>query len=222
MKKFLSFLLVLFFASCSHMSPLPSHSPSINHSELYSSVGKIGIYTSVGEERILINSGTGFSVGEHSILTAEHLCSYIDSGKSIYLSFLNKGKEVILDEKLIPIKRNKSYDLCLLSIVDNPLKPILFSKKKPEMGDKVFALSVSKGVAYLVTEGYYGNEIKTNIDGIETTVAVITVSSAPGSSGAPLLNEDGEFVGILKAVYLPIYFMSCGSTYDNIKKFLEK
>jgi S1-C subfamily serine protease len=151
-------------------------------------------------------SGTGFSVNEHNIVTAYHL---VKNAKKIEVSF---DGEKWISASLV--KSSESLDIAILKVSKElPHFLPLTSKDKPAAGDKVFTFG------YPVVE-LLGNEIKysegaiSSMSGIKNDQSLIqtTVPIQPGNSGSPLLNEQGEVIGMLTSTAALAAFLNMTGT----------
>jgi S1-C subfamily serine protease len=150
----------------------------------------VGIKSGVG-------SGTGF-VAESSglIFTNRHV---VQSKKSVDISYVD-GTETTAEV----IFRDREKDLAILkpatARVKSPLPLCYASYPKP--GEEVFALGNPRGLANTVTrgivssvrraEGEFRSVVPEGTTLIQTDAAV-----NPGNSGGPLLNANGEVIGIV-------------------------
>lgn len=139
------------------------------------------------------SAGTGCVVrGDGVILTGSHV---IDGAKDIDVTTYN-GK---VYKASILAQMGKNKDLALLKI--NPkqqLKTISFGdSEQVKVGQKVLAIGNPFGFAGTLTSG-----IVSRIDyakgRIQTDAAI-----NPGCSGGPLLNSQGEVIGISQSIYNP-------------------
>ncbi len=141
-----------------------------------------------------ISSGTGCIINRSGIiLTSSHVvenASYIDVTTS-------KGElykaEVIKDE-------NTNEDLTLLKI--NPKKPLpavikLGDSSMVKVGQKVLAIGNPFGFNGTLTTGIV-SRIDYERNKIQTDAAI-----NPGSSGGPILNANGEVIGISQSIFNP-------------------
>jgi hypothetical protein len=142
-------------------------------------------------------SGTGF-VAESSglIFTNRHV---VQSRKSVDISYAD-GTETTADV----IFRDREKDLAILrpanARIKNPLPLCYASYPKP--GEEVFALGNPRGLANTVTRGIVSSvrraegEFRTVVP--EGTTLIQTDAAVnPGNSGGPLLNTNGEVIGIV-------------------------
>lgn len=98
------------------------------------------------------------------------------------------------------IYSDKMTDLAILKISDTSFKkviglPYTFPKYSAELGEHIFTLGYPReevvyGEGYLSAKsGYYG----------DTTSYQISISVNPGNSGGPVVNKNGEIIGIIKS-----------------------
>jgi S1-C subfamily serine protease len=149
------------------------------------------------------NIGTGFIVGEDGvIITNQHVVSDLESE---YKVVTQDGKEYEVEEVL----RDDLNDIALIkiSIGEDELKGLtLGDSDNLLVGQSVIAIgtplgqyagSVTTGIisgldrSVTASSGWFGSTAKTYEDVIQTDAAV-----NPGNSGGPLLNSQGEVVGI--------------------------
>ena len=140
-----------------------------------------------------LSCGTGCVVsGDGVILTSSHV---IDDGKDITVTIYN-GKTYKADV----LKRvGRSNDLALLKInVDTPMQTVtLGDSEQIRVGQKVLAIGNPFGFNGTLTQGII-SRIDYSKNKIQTDAAI-----NPGSSGGPLLNTDGEVIGINQSIYNP-------------------
>ena len=161
----------------------------------------INVYEKINPAIVSIdaNLDDGFSAGtgciirqDGVILTGSHV---IEGAKNIEITTSN-GK--IYKAEIIA-KMGKNKDLALLKI--NPkqnLRTISFGdSEKIKVGQKVLAIGNPFGFSGTLTSGI--------ISRIDYTKGRIQTDAAinPGSSGGPLLNSQGEVIGISQSIYNP-------------------
>lgn len=222
-----SLLIVLFFCfiNCTNTSS-PEYLKTLNLS-----VGRLEVFKkiNIADKELLLDmgNGTGFAIGPHEIMTADHVCQNLDEENTIMNLVYFDGKEIVrIKEEMIPIARDKEKDLCILFLYNNPLQWIEFSKIKPGINDPVYTYGSPRGQAFTLTSGFYGYnvDLKYMEEGkkLEAHVTSLSLAAFYGNSGGPILNEKGEFVGILIAIHGQYHHISYTPRYDNIKTFLEE
>ncbi len=136
---------------------------------------------------------TGFLAdGDGYIITNAHV---VDNAKNIIVE--NKKGEQFYAR---PVYADKTTDLAILKITDTSFKkvvnlPYTFPKTSAELGEHIFTLGYPReevvyGEGYLSAKsGYYG----------DTTSYQISISVNPGNSGAPVINKNGDIIGIISS-----------------------
>ena len=140
-----------------------------------------------------VSCGTGCIIDKNgTILTSAHV---LEDGKDIIITMSN-GQ----DYKATVLKlKGENKDVALLKItVPYDLKTVkLGDSSKVKVGEKVFALGNPFGFRGTITQGIV-SRIDYARNRIQTDAAI-----NPGSSGGPLLNSNGEVIGINQAIYNP-------------------
>jgi len=219
MRNILLGILLSAMASCCHFS---NSSPL---KDVNKTTGKIVLMQVTPKGDIPLGGGSGFSIGEHTILTANHVCSLLSMIPDSYLTlyFHNGYNEVQTNNRLIVIKNDPHKDLCLLYIHDNPLRTLKLSRKWPTINDEVFVFGAPAHEAYLLTSGFYGETKSIEIGGVgRVFVAALSAPAYGGNSGGPVLNSDGDFIGVLIAGYTKYSHITYTPSFLDLKEFLEK
>ncbi|HME02297.1 MAG TPA: trypsin-like peptidase domain-containing protein [Solirubrobacteraceae bacterium] len=143
------------------------------------------------------DSGTGIVLNEEGlILTNDHV---VQGATSLSV---NPGGSTSTTRTATLVGEEANSDLALIHV--NPsglgLKPLKFvSSSSLQIGDSVYAIGNPYGLEETFTRGIVsavGREIAAP-DGAKITGAIQTDAALnPGNSGGPLLNEDGEVVGV--------------------------
>ena len=144
------------------------------------------------------SQGTGFFINEEGILlTNRHVVSGA-SNKDIFIETVSNEK---LKGKVIFVSRENDFALIKLlgSITPKPL-PICYAEY-PVSGEDVIALGSPLGLSNTVTRGIVSAVRRNGSDfkSVATDGATLIQTDAsinPGNSGGPLLNENGEVIGI--------------------------
>ena len=141
-------------------------------------------------------------------------------------------------------------DLCLIETEYMNVAPMRMSRQEPLKHEKLYNIAAPYGIwdikNSLMFEGYFTgyNHIhqhmrdlppdapmkicEEGVDDFKTCVewdipmAMYTIPSAPGASGSPIYNEQGELVGIISKVISPGYNISMGPSFDAVREFLDE
>lgn len=155
---------------------LPVYAINFIPEETYNSV--VVVYTPAGV-------GSGFSVRENIILTNAHVVGD-DTTVTItmYDGTLVKGTV---------IKTNTKKDLALVKI-DNSIAPLNISTDRITTGQEVYAIGAPKDMPYTMTKGIISTPDRKLG---ENTYIQIDASVNPGNSGGPLVDDNGNVIGII-------------------------
>jgi S1-C subfamily serine protease len=156
--------------------------------------------------------GTCFSVAPDGLLlTAYHL---IKEANTIIVQFEN-GEDL----QAIPEQVSANTDLALLRVSKRtPGYLSLASQPAPKLGDAVFTVGFPVpnvlGAESKFTEGTVS---ALSGPGNESTVLQVSVPVQPGNSGGPLVNYQGEVIGVITATAAILPFLQqTGSLPQNV------
>jgi len=172
-------------------------------------------------------SGTGSGVivgvrdGKSLVLTAGHVCNgtdnmgQSDSGLTLQYSmeltsgYGNEAMGTVISLDII-------NDLCLV-IADDYLGPSLsVADQAPLLHEKIYTMSSPLGLAaplaVPVFEGYFAGDV--------STLSIFTIPAAPGSSGSPILNGQGEIISIISAAAVSFDEYAIGCQTSALQNFL--
>jgi putative serine protease PepD len=143
------------------------------------------------------DEGTGIVLNEKGlILTNDHV---IAGATSISVE-ANGSSSMVRTAKIVGEEANQ--DLALISVEPSGLnlKALTLASSTPvQVGDSVYAIGNPYGLEETLTRGIVsalGREISAP-DGSKITGAIQTDAALnPGNSGGPLLNEEGEVIGV--------------------------
>jgi serine protease Do len=141
--------------------------------------------------------GTGILINEDGrLLTNNHVVARDDA----------KVEALLADGRSFPavvLQRNPQLDLALLKIEGDNLKTLsLGDSTKLRIGEWVFAIGHPWGQRWVVTAGIMSAMRTAKLaDDLTTHYIQSDVGLAPGNSGGPLLNADGQIVGINAMIF---------------------
>lgn len=139
-----------------------------------------------------ISLGSGFFVGSNIIATNSHL---LERGVSGYAKVVGDEKKYNL---LGYIGIDLEKDLVLLQLDGAEVSILqLGDSSDPAIGQEIYAIGNPLGLEGTISEG-----IISGIRMVESaTILQITAPISPGSSGGPVLNNEGEVIGIAFATF---------------------
>ena len=133
-----------------------------------------------------LSLGSGFIIDNGKVITNLHV---IEDAKYGYVTISGESKKHKIEGYLVVDKTN---DLALLSVPTLVGAPIEINGNNPEIGEKIYAIGNPKGLSGTISEGI--------ISGIRTfdneELIQITAPISPGSSGGPVINNNGELIGV--------------------------
>ncbi|MDE3234672.1 MAG: trypsin-like peptidase domain-containing protein [Bacteroidota bacterium] len=160
-------------------------------------------------------SGSGFLIDPKGYIVTN---AHVLKGSS-YANVINNGEEYTA--KIV--YNDDSKDLAILKIDDHdfkPLKSLPYSLRKNnvDLGEEIYTL------------GYPRNEIVSNIGYLsarsgfngDTSSFQIQMSANPGNSGGPVLNKNGEIIGILSTKEKQVEGVAFAIKTKTLYKFLDE
>ena len=161
-------------------------------------------------------SATGFLIdGSGFIATNAHV---INNAKNLVVEN-KKGDQFIA----IPVYVNKKTDLAILKVTDTSFKkinvlPYSIPRASSELGTHIFTLGYPREVV-VYGEGYLSAQSGFSGD---TTAYQISISVNPGNSGGPVINRNGEVIGIISSKETNADGVVFAIKSKNIYKALEE
>jgi hypothetical protein len=130
--------------------------------------------------------GSGFFVGENIIATNYHV---IEGATEAYCYTNNSTTKYKIEGYLAA---DKSVDLILLKVQVLNKPAIKFATTNVTPGQKIYVLGSPKGLPATISDGIVS--ALRDFEGYK--LIQITAPISPGSSGGPVLNSNGELIGI--------------------------
>lgn len=160
--------------------------------------------------------GTGFLIdGRGYIVTNAHV---VERMKNIYVEN-NKGEYFSVSL----VRTDATSDLAILKINDTAFKTIVnlpysISKINSDLGEPIFTLGYPRNII-VYGEGYLSAESGNEGD---STAYQVSVSVNPGNSGGPVLNKNGEVIGIITSKNSAADGVVFAAKSKNIYKMLNE
>jgi len=135
-----------------------------------------------------VSQGTGFLITDDG---------YIVSNAHIFSGATDVNVHTYNNEvyTATPIGYNSEMDLYLLKISGNFNSLDLGDSDDVKIGEKVLAIGNPLGLSFTATEGIISARDRQGINGLPLYFQT-DVSLNPGNSGGPLINKEGEVIGI--------------------------
>jgi len=217
MKKILALMCAMFLGACTFQInvPPPSMKESGNPGEqAFGSVGSVWVKAKDLPAKL---SGSAFAIDKDHLLTAAHVCVAVaelqDMGileDKIYLTVLNRNDELGIVDKVEIEEIDEPHDICLLKRPRHGLAPLKLVKNYDEQvtfRSKVWVIGAPAG---MMVDSQPGRVMNPNMTEERIPLKgklLVSGAATGGNSGGPVINENGEVVGILVMGH---------STYDHL------
>jgi S1-C subfamily serine protease len=182
---------------------------------------------------VLIHQDIKYSL----VLTAYHVVNERITKKIIVKTRINEKNPC---EGMF-IDGSEKYDIALVKVNCRLLGvPAPIALREPHDGDVAYAVGHFRFITHILTKGVVGNtKVKTyamsKYSSFPHMWLQVSAQIAPGSSGGPIFNNNGEVIGIVSWVVtseilspfglpisIPMEHMAMGVTLENIKRHLSK
>ena len=158
--------------------------------------------------------GTGFVVHEDGwIVTNLHVIAGSDE---VVVHLPDRSEYPVVEI----MNASAAHDLIVLRIdAKKKLRPLLLgNSEKLRAGDPVVAIGHPLGLEDTVSNGLL-SAIR-RVEGV--TLLQVSAPIAPGSSGGPLFNEQGEVIGVATAILLGGQNLNLGLPANYVKELVDK
>ena len=137
--------------------------------------------------------GTGFFIGENHFVTNFHVISHMlrGSGSLENIALLQQGNTSVLRIKEI-LSVSAAYDLALLETEESVTNYLNLGESPPEPNENLFSIAYPYGVFTVINKT--GDILYENN---QSYIFPTDNSSMSGASGSPVLDEQGQVVGVL-------------------------
>lgn len=173
------------------------------------SVVQIVVYDITGAKR---GEGSGFFIGPDKILTNAHV---IENGYSAEVF-----SESEYYDRVTILKSDSNIDLAVIK-VDERNEAYLPLEQKQEIrpGERILAIGNPLGLEKTVSDG-----LVSAIRGVPGGLQIIQISApiSPGSSGGPLLNQQGRVIGVTTAMLSEGQNLNFAVGIRTITNFLDE
>lgn len=162
---------------------------------------------STGGIKIKPGIGTGVLLKDDLVLTAAHVVEDVDA------ITIKSSEDKNIAAKLIVA--NEKTDVALLRLekpIENAVVAKLGDSNKLRIGEPVFVVGYPFGLDISLSAGFLSGRISKQGSATETPRTLLQTDSAinPGNSGGPLINLNGEVVGIVS------FILSKSGGYDGV------
>ena len=160
--------------------------------------------------------GSGFVIGEGLIATCEHVLEGMVSGTA----------ESVFDEKKYPVTAvlavSEKHDLAIVQVEGFTAPPLpLGDSDTVTIGEAVYVAGNPKKLKGIFSEGAIsgiraeGNEL------VKDKIFQMTAPISPGSSGGPVINRNGETIGIAGGDELGAQNLNFAIPVNHLKALLK-
>ena len=160
-----------------------------------------------------LSLGSGFIVSKGRIVTNYHV---IEGGYGGYiLTGINQTKHKIEGYTVI----DKSKDLAIIDVptlLDSPLS--IEYQKKMEIGERIYAIGSPRGLSGTISDGIVSGFRDIN----QQNLIQITAPISPGSSGGPVLNSNGDAIGVAVGTLSSGQNLNFAIPVSDIKQLITK
>jgi serine protease Do len=170
-----------------------------------------------GEE---VAEGTGFVIRDGYILTNHHV-----------VEGASRMQAVLPDKRVLELQgilaQDAGHDLAILKAPVHSLRPLpLMGADRVEPGERVVVLGNPLGFSSTLSDGIVSawreNGIEEDPEFIKGPLLQITAPISEGSSGSPVMNLDGEVVGVAVAFYNGGQSLNFAVPASSVRKLLAR
>ena len=203
MKTCFTVLLCLSMLLLINLFPLSASAVDFDTETLYQSVFTVKTSTALG---------SGFAIDNTHIITNAHV---VQNEKAVLV--LTYQEERLYAEVE---KSDQQQDLAVLRLKDTTVPPLeSASLNTVQNGDDIFTVGAPKSMAYTLTKGIVSNRERT-MHGM--TFIQIDAAVNEGNSGGPLLNAQGQVIGVNTLKIIDSEGIALAIPIDRVITFMQE
>lgn len=168
--------------------------------------------------------GSGAIITSNKVLTAGHVCAGMRTmvNNADQSEVLDKVTVLIQDDAgsiygATEINIHTTSDLCLITTDRTMLPPpIPLAASNPPRGKRVWSLMAPDGMSGKgltpVVSGHFA--------GSDSVLSLFTIPASPGASGGPILNADGELIGLVSQINRTFHHLVISPSVTMVRDFV--
>lgn len=209
-RRLLSILLVLLCFGCAKAD--------LNLADFYKkfepSVAIIRVLDKNGAED---GHGTGFVYDAHTIITAKHCLNEIPKGDTVVAIVGGKTYKIVGTW----YSKGANQDIGIVVIMETlTASPLVLATDNPCIGTRALLIGYPLDYGPVLSDGFI-NQIPGSILGVNGLIGFSTPSN-PGNSGGPLMDENGQVLGIVFAGVHGVSNLGVASSVVSIRAGIDE
>jgi len=181
---------------------------------LSAALDKVVMIISMDENYQPIGIGSGFVIGNNGeIATNYHV---VEGASSAMAKFVNQEEKYSIENI---VQSNTVYDIAIIQINTKTSPISLGDDEISSIGERIYAIGNPEGLEGTVSEGIISGFRK--IDN-NFRIMQITAPISPGSSGGPVINQNGQVIGIASASNIEGQNLNFAIPVTKLKEVISK
>lgn len=167
-------------------------------------------------------------IDEHSIvLTANHVCDPLQAGMPLQTNLV-RVKDVYIEITgyyggAYPAEilySDIDYDLCLLKVEGTWAVPIAIANESVPVGERVYNMAAPTGFFSPGMVPLFEGFSSGNLGPLGYQDTIYTIPTKGGSSGSPVLNSEGEIIGVIHSAIGGVESIAVACTWEELESFI--